>query len=328
MKTNIFILLILLQINGLIFGQFAPAANQIGTTAIHKDSSIIINWANQVIAFARGPEDISNPNSILASFGDSTNALFTAQGNSIDVVSLGDGGTITLSFPYPIQNANGPDFTIFENSFDHQYLEFAFVEVSSNGQDFVRFPATSNIDNTSQTGPFGYSDATKINNLAGKYKQGYGTPFDLSDLPVNSSLNLDSIVYVKIIDVVGSIDSNFGTLDQYGDLVNDPFPTAFSSCGFDLDAVGVIHQNNPLNVSAQELISFKLYPNPVTNYVFIETELENMAYKVNDLQGKQVLSGYIQDNNYIDLSELTNGYYLFTLVSDEFLKTKKIVVKK
>jgi hypothetical protein len=46
---------------------------------------------------------------------------------------------------------------------------------------------------------------------------------------------------VRIIDVVGSIDPAFGTRDSLGNLINEPFPTPFSSSGFDLDAVGVIH---------------------------------------------------------------------------------------
>ncbi len=54
-------------------------------------------------------------------------------------------------------------------------------------------------------------------------------------------------------DVVGSISSTYGTLDDqnnaifngaYGttnQLINDPFPTPFSSSGFDLDAIGVLN---------------------------------------------------------------------------------------
>ncbi|MDX1349602.1 MAG: T9SS C-terminal target domain-containing protein, partial [Putridiphycobacter sp.] len=78
-----------------VWSQFAPGANTEGTTAIAKDSNIFINWGHNLIHFSPGPENISDPQSPLASFGDPLNALDIAEGNSYDVVSLGDGGTIT-----------------------------------------------------------------------------------------------------------------------------------------------------------------------------------------------------------------------------------------
>jgi hypothetical protein len=44
---------------------------------------------------------------------------------------------------------------------------------------------------------------------------------------------------VRIVDVVGSL--TLGSVDSLGNVVNDPYPTAFASGGFDLDAVGVLH---------------------------------------------------------------------------------------
>jgi hypothetical protein len=77
--------------------------------------------------------------------------------------------------------------------------------------------------------------------LAGKYRQGYGTPFDLEELAGTPGLNVNDVKYVRIIDVVGSIDDNYATYDSFGNKINDPWPTPFDSSGFDLEAVGVIH---------------------------------------------------------------------------------------
>ena len=51
---------------------------------------------------------------------------------------------------------------------------------------------------------------------------------------------------VRLVDIVGD-----GTYqDSSGDVIYDPFPTA-ESAGFDLDAIGVIHQGNvPVPVPA------------------------------------------------------------------------------
>lgn len=241
--------------------QFAPAVGQMGSTAIYKDSTIIMGWAT-TCSVVRGPVDIRYPLLSLASSGHDSLAIGKA-GNG--VVSLGDGGIATLTFSPPITNGEGPDFSVFENSFSDNFLELAFVEVSSDGLHFVRFPATSLLQDTSQTGPFGLTEATQIHNLAGKYRGLYGTPFDLEELKNIEELNLSAITHIRLIDVIGSIDNTYASTDQYGQVINDPWPTAFPSGGFDLDAVGVIHQSTTAiayRVNQQEKAF--LYPNPVT----------------------------------------------------------------
>jgi len=99
-----------------------------------------------------------------------------------------------------------------------------------------------------QTGSFGATLPTRIHNLAGKYRLPYGTPFDLNDIAHISYINPENVRYVRIVDVVGSIDSTWGSRDSKGNLINDPFPTNFASSGFDLDAVGVIHQGPTLQI--------------------------------------------------------------------------------
>ena len=64
----------------------------------------------------------------------------------------------------------------------------------------------------------------------------------MSDLDSINDLDLDHIAFVKVIDVIGKLDSVLGSFDSQGRLINDPYPTAFESGGFDLDAIGVIHQ--------------------------------------------------------------------------------------
>ncbi len=223
-------------------GPFAPAAGQPGSTAIANTSPSIVAWASGFIDLVRGPMDIANPGAGLASFGAGGEALGFADGDPAGIVSLGDGGHITLTFAEPIFDGPGFDLAVFENSFSDTFLELAAVEVSSNGADFARFPATSLTQITAQVASFGSLDATDLDNLAGKYRGGFGTPFDLAQLAgVSPNVDVSSISFVRIVDVVGSINPVFGTLDSLGNLVNDPYPTVFSSGGFDLDGVGAIH---------------------------------------------------------------------------------------
>ncbi len=211
-------------------GPYAPAAGQPNSTAIHMNDPAFTGWAT-------GWENYNMGSNVSSTWQTPDKALGKAVGTPFDIVCLGRGGQITLTFDNPIANGDGYDFAVFENSFSDTFLELGYVEVSSNGTDFFRF------DNDSLTsdsvGGFGAVDPTNITGLAGKYKQGYGTPFDLADLAgVSSLLDINNIGYVRILDIVG--DGTY--LDSSGDVIYDPYPT-FGSAGFDLDAVGVINAN-------------------------------------------------------------------------------------
>lgn len=215
---------------------FDPQIGQAGSLGIAQSSNLFKGWATNVVSIDRGPMNAAN-----LGLGDATSGSFPG------LISLGDGGSITLKFDNPLYDGAGADFAVFENGFlsggpGLAFLELAFVEVSTDGVNFFRFDATSLTQTTTQVGGFGLLDASKINNLAGKYISGYGTGFDLSELSGRSPLlDVNNINYVRIIDVVGSIDPAYGSYDAFGHLINDPFSTPFASSGFDLSAVGVIN---------------------------------------------------------------------------------------
>ena len=188
---------------------------------IYKDS---INadpdfWAKGIIV-ERGFVDITNPELGYASFGSEANALGKAEGTSFDVVSLGDGGIATLTFDNSIYitNGDGDDFAVFENGFGiangGEFLELAFVEVSSDGVNFFCFDSVSLTATNIQVDGFSAIEANDIHNLAGRHLRGYGTPFDLEELKnVNDLLDVNSITHIRITDVVGYVES----ADIYGD---------------------------------------------------------------------------------------------------------------
>lgn len=307
------------------FAQFSPAVGEIGSTAINKDSSIIISWADECIV-KRGFLNIEDTNYYELNLTDSTNKAYfgydsLATGkplNNTSVVSLGDGGYAILKFNNPIKNGNGFDFAVFENGFkaseNNYFLELAFVEVSSDGINFVRFPSSSLTQDSSQIESFGYLNPQKINNLAGKYINDYGTPFDLEELVDSQSINIDSIVYVKIIDVVGDINSNFCSFDSYGNKINDPFPTMFSSGGFDLNGVGVINQLNSSIKNINHSI-INIYPNPASKYIKFDLDYsENTSCEIFDILGNLKKRFFITNlSNSLYIYDLPNGVYLLKI---------------
>ncbi len=218
----------------LVAGPFPPAAGEPESDAVRFDDERIEGWATSVTDLARGPVDIAAPNGAVTTYGTEDDVIGPATEDVYDVLSLGDGGSITVAFAGPVFDRPGPDLAVFENGFDNTFLELAFVEVSANGVDFVRFPARSETQTDTQIGTHGRLDPTDISNLAGKYRAGFGVPFDLSET------GLGMVTHVRIVDVVGSIDSGLGTMDSEFRAVNDPYPTNFPTGGFDLDGVAVL----------------------------------------------------------------------------------------
>jgi hypothetical protein len=328
------IILLLLNVTYLFgFAQFAPSVGQAGTTAIYKDSSVFVAWATGCTV-KRGYQDISNASLGYASAGDSSMALGKAGVNG--TLSLGDGGYAILTFDKPINNGSGWDFAVFENSFSDTFLELAFVEVSSDGINYYRFPATSNTQDTVQVGSFGNIDATKINDLAGKYRALYGTPFDLQELSGQSGLDISRITHVKIIDVVGCIQNAFATYDQNGKKINDPWNTAFPSSGFDLDAVGVINEAvTGVEYHSISTTQLNVYPNPINSNSILQYYIDKPSaakIEIVDITGKEVttLSDTRHDAGWqtFNLSDikLNNGIYLIHLITTHGTETKKIIV--
>lgn len=211
--------------------------------------SEVTHWATSVVEIQRGFQNIANPSLGLATFGVPENALGPVTETTFDVVSLGDGGWITLHLEQGISNGPGWDFAVWENGFRSGggvFAELAFVEVSSNGIDFFRFPSISLTQTMTQVGGFGVLDPTNIHNLAGQFPAPEGTPFDLDDLVgVSPLLDVDRIHYVRVIDVVGSINPLYARYDSLGNPINDPWPTPFASSGFDLNGIGARYEAVP-----------------------------------------------------------------------------------
>ncbi|MEM6885131.1 MAG: hypothetical protein AAF571_08865 [Verrucomicrobiota bacterium] len=200
---------------------------------------IFFDWADVVTSYTRadGQSGFSNPSL----------ALGEVTGNNFDVVSLGDltssqitngdpAGSLTLEFLNPISNFSGADFVIYENGFlasgtSNVFAELAYVEVSDDGINFLRFESVS--DTSSAVGAFSAIDSTDIFNLAGKHAnafgESWGTPFDIAEL------GLSQISHIRLVDIPG--DGSF--TDAGGDPIYDPWQT-FGSGGADIEAVGSI----------------------------------------------------------------------------------------
>lgn len=215
---------------------------------------LFVAWASECVDYSPAP-------GVAANWTDTTKVLGPVTGSNMDIVVLGDlntdqiaeglaQGEITLGFDVSICDGTGADFAVFENGFmsgTKLFAELAYVEVSTDGLNFARFPSVSLTEGL--VGGYGTIDPTDVYNLAGKhvnaYGNSYGTPFDLTDL-INDPLVLSDVVdlneinYIKMVDIPGSGDF----LDSLGNPIYDAWVT-WGSGGLDLEAVGVINAAVP-----------------------------------------------------------------------------------
>jgi len=183
---------------------------------------------------------------------------------SYHVLPLGISGNVTVAFNVTIINGPGEDFIVFENPFfildvngtstGMVFAELAYVEVSTDGEHFARFPSISTT--AEPIGPYEGIYPDNVTNLAGVYpvyanvdtnnldpfdpEEAGGDAFDLDDLAddplVQSGLvDLQNINYIRIIDILG----DGSCLDSRGNPIYDP--TGPLQNGADIDSVAVIN---------------------------------------------------------------------------------------
>ncbi len=147
---------------------------------------------------------------------------------SLDVLALGAGGEIVLGFgDRTISDGPGADFVVFENAFwpggdrGQVYAELAEVSVSEDGETWLTFACDTAGDGQGAfPGCAGATPALDFDPLALlplDPEQTGGDAFDLADV------GLEAASFVKIVDLE--------TLEPAG-----------NTTGFDLDAVGLAHQ--------------------------------------------------------------------------------------
>lgn len=318
-KVIVFITYLFFMFDGMA-QSYPPAGGLVGSTAIHKNSASFVAWATGV-QVTRGYKNISEPALGYASAGQPQNAIGPPVGF---IVSLGDRGEAVVTFNLPIFNGPGFDFAVFENG-NSGYLELGLVKVSSDGVHYFDFPSHSQTQTSTQIDTFGTPQVNYLNNLAGKYDGTYGAPFDLSEIPNNPLLNKNNITHIKIEDVVGSINPLYATYDSFGNAINDSFPTPFDSGGFDLQAVGVIHEKT-LSVTDFNQNLFTMYPNPADDVVFLNTD-DEATIVISDVSGRIVKEFPKGNYKSVVVSDLNSGTYFIQLSIDNRKNTKKLIIK-
>jgi len=145
---------------------------------------------------------------------------------SLDVLSLGVRGEVTLQLPEVSIDGEGTDLLIFENPFrfnGRTFGEPAEISVSLNGEDWFSFPCAP--DDSPPNGCAGYEPVHMSNENSAEVHDldaAGGDEFDLSEISV------EAFQYIRVRD-----KSTTGNDDR--------------SAGFDLDAVATIYKSSDMN---------------------------------------------------------------------------------
>jgi hypothetical protein len=154
----------------------------------------------------------------------------------------------------------------------------------------------------------------------------------LNEFAALSSVNINAITHIRIVDVVGSMDNNFAKRDSRGVKINDPWPTPFGSSGFDLDAVGVIHQFASDGLSDVKRETPFQFQNPINTQqdllVRLDKSINSGVIRISQLNGIVVSETEVNDGECEHPLRIDKqGLYFISLQTDNGITTKRLIVK-
>jgi hypothetical protein len=167
--------------------------------------------------------------------------------------------------------------------------------------------------------------ANLINNLAGKYGSGFGTPFDLQELSGFTGLDVNHVTHVRLIDVIGSI-TNHACTDSSAFVINDPYPTNYPTGGFDLDAVGAIHFASTTQIADVNTRLFTISPVPCYNVLQIASQLR-LEGSLIDAVGRPLLPVTLEKECSLDMCGIPAGHYYLRLTDSNGNTWNERIVK-
>lgn len=81
-----------------------------------------------------------------------------------------------------------------------------------------------------------------------------------------------------------------------------------------------------INILNEETTFSKVFPNPSAGKINLKTA-KKASYSINNLSGKALLSGTINNELSLDVSYLNKGLYTITIVSEQKTETHKLILK-
>jgi PKD repeat protein len=231
--------------------------------------------------------------------------------------AFGDGNTSTFANPNHTFSANGTyvvvltinDSTIGSSCIDY-FLETIIVTgVVSPLQcnaGFTMYPAAGNVTViNSSTGT----------NLSYLWDFGDGNTSTVQ-FPTHTYATAGPFyICLTVDDGAGCNNMYCDSIGQYGVVFN-------KQNGFTINVI------SPIVIGIENILALntevRIFPNPTSNQLSIDTDLEISVITILDLTGKMILTTK-QNTKTLSVADLSNGIYFIKLVTDEGTITKKFV---
>ena len=95
--------------------------------------------------------------------------------------------------------------------------------------------------------------------------------------------------------------------------------------GFNINWIDFKFDGNPMSLEGDDSLFFKVFPNPTSDFIYIQTELEEYNLQIIDFSGKEILQQ--KNKSKIDVRRLAMGTYFIKISSEAKLETS-IFIKK
>jgi len=158
-----------------------------------------------------------------------------------------------------------------------------------------------------------------------------GNPTGYQKLDVIGDIDLSGSLNVIINPAYLPTDGTSHTIISYTGALSGTFVVVniISTSGWYIDysttgEVNII-RDSVLNVEDVDETDFTVYPNPVSEYISIDSKIEIDKIELFDLLGKQVIS--TNQTLEINVSHLPVGVYLLRIISESGKITKKIIIE-
>src|SRR5690606_23504536 len=160
--------------------------------------------------------------------------------------------------------------------------------------------------------------------------------------PVLVRFNKHTGDVIGLHDIQGSMNPNRLTavaVDNYGNyvvggsFVDNIFTNNFNGVP-EKKGNGVYHDffvaklTNPLSTEEFNQLNVKVYPNPTSGIINIETQETLQSYEVYNVLGQQIQNGMFNGNNQINLHGATAGVYFIKVTTTQGSSATVQVVKK
>jgi len=223
-------------------------------------------------------------------------------------LALNDGpNTLTATLDSP----NGvPDESVNNNS------------VTKNVTNTLSYETTT-VNLTLNTDDYG-------NETTWEFKDENGTVIDQGG-PYNNNITVNESITVN-----SDICYSFTIFDNYGDGICCDFGTGSYTLTTDdgsmiFDGAGDFGAQETTNMSIKDNLSISsftvndinIYPNPTSNFINVESNLDDLRYEIFDIKGKLIMK---TSNETINLSGLSNAIYFLKITDpNQQAVTKKII---